>query len=241
MATVQATKVINFFLILHCNNQIKMSEFEDKDDKVVSGEKILIVIGRQYGSGGRRIGKMLAERLGISYYDKTLLNKAAEKLGYSKQIFDSKDEKRPSLLRSLLSFNYGSPTGQITETPMSDEKLYEFQSNVIREICRKESCVIVGRTADYIMREHPRMVSLFVHAPLEHRGASVLTREEMKDLKEAMSQASRRDHDRRDYYNYYTNGDRWGEAENYHLTFDSSRISDEAILSAVRSMLGMQS
>ncbi len=217
-----------------------MNESKYKPTDKEAGEHILIVIGRQYGSGGRRIGKMLAERLGISYYDKTLLNKAAEKLGYSQKIFDSKDEKRPSLLRSLLSFNYGSPTGQITEAPMSDEKLYEFQSNVLREICRKESCVIVGRTADYVMREHPRMVSLFVHAPLEHRGAAVLAREDAKDLKEAMTQASRRDHDRRDYYNYYTNGDRWGEADNYHLTFDSSRISDEAILSAVRSMLGME-
>ena len=117
-----------------------MSEFEDKYDKGVSAEKILIVIGRQYGSGGRRIGKMLAERLGISYYDKTLLNKAAEKLGYSKQIFDSKDEKRPSLLRSLLSFNYGSPTGQITETPMSDEKLYEKISSTLTILMAGGGC-----------------------------------------------------------------------------------------------------
>jgi len=216
-----------------------MSNSKENGTAAVPAGNVLIVVGRQYGSGGRRIGRMLAERLGISYYDKTLLRKAAEKLGYSTDIFDCKDEKRPSLLRSLLSFNYGSTSGSMTDAPMSDEKLYEFQSNVIREICRNESCVIVGRTADYIMREHPRMVSLFIHAPLEHRAKAVLEREGLKDLKEAMSHASKQDHNRRDYYNYYTNSGHWGMADNYHLTFDSTRIPDDAIVDAVRAMLGL--
>lgn len=216
-----------------------MTESEENGKSGVTSGNVLIVVGRQYGSGGRRIGKMLAERLGISYYDKTLLRKAAEKLGYSTAIFDCKDEKRPSLLRSLLSFNYGSTSGVMTEAPMSDEKLYEFQSNVIREICRNESCVIVGRTADYIMREHPRMVSLFIHASLEHRGKAVQEREGIRNLREAMSHASKHDHSRRDYYNYYTNSNSWGMADNYHLTFDSTRISDDAIVNAVRAMLGL--
>lgn len=201
---------------------------------------ILIVVGRQYGSGGRRIGKMLAEHLGIKYYDKTLLCKAAEKLGYSTEIFSCKDEKRPSLLRSLLTFDYGSPSGQMTDTPMSDEKLYEFQSNVIRDICRNNSCLIVGRTADYIMREHPRMLSLFIHAPIEIRADAVLKNDSVKNLKEAMSRALRLDRERASFYNYYTNSDRWGKADNYHLTFDSSRISDEAIIHMVCSMLDIK-
>ena len=199
--------------------------------------KFLIVIGRQYGSGGRRIGKMLAADLGIAYYDKTLLSEAARKLGYSAEIFARKDEKRPSLLRSLLSFNYGAPTANIEEAPMSDEKIYEFQSRIIKEICNRESCVIVGRTADYIMRDHPRLISLFIHAPEETRINAIMERGETDNAEEAREIAAKNDKNRESYYNYYTNRDAWGHASNYHFSFDSSRLPDHAIVSAVRAML----
>lgn len=202
-------------------------------------EKFLIVIGREYGSGGRRLGKMLAHELGVSYYDKELLSKAASRLGYHPSIFAAKDEKRPSFLRSILSFNLGAPTANISETPMSDEKIYESQSRVIRDICARESCVIVGRTADYVMRDHPRMISLFIHAPLEHRAAAIMRRGETDNERDASGIARRRDHDRKAYYNYYTNRETWGNANNYTLTFDSSRISDAMVLKAVKDMLGL--
>lgn len=202
-------------------------------------EKFLIVVGRQYGSGGRRIGRMLARELGVSYYDKSLLSEAAGRLGYDPKIFERKDERRPSFLRSLLSFNYGAPTANINEAPMSDEKLYESQSKVIRQICDRESCVIVGRTADYIMREHPRMVSLFIHAPEHIRAKNIVSRQETDDEKDALDIASRRDRARESYYNYYTNRNAWGHARNYTLSFDSSRISDELILKAVKDILGL--
>lgn len=202
-------------------------------------EKFLIVVGRQYGSGGRRIGRMLARELGVSYYDKSLLSEAAGRLGYDPKIFERKDERRPSFLRSLLSFNYGAPTANINEAPMSDEKLYESQSKVIRQICDRESCVIVGRTADYIMREHPRMVSLFIHAPEHIRAKNIVSRQETADEKDALDIASRRDRARESYYNYYTNRNAWGHARNYTLSFDSSRISDELILKAVKDILGL--
>lgn len=204
-----------------------------------SGDKVVIVVGREYGSGGRRIAEMLATRLGISYYDKTLLNKAAESLNYSADIFTRADEKRPSLLRSLLTFSYGATTAAHPDSPVSDEKLYEFQSRVIRDICSRESCVIVGRTADYILRDHPRMLSLFIHAPLETRARAVLEREKPASLKEAAEIARRNDRHRASYYNYYTNSDKWGHAHNYHLTFDSSRIDDDAIEQIVRAFLGL--
>lgn len=200
-------------------------------------DKFLVVIGRQYGCGGRRIGRMIADSLGISYYDKSLLSEAARRLGYSSEIFARKDEKRPSLLRSLLSFNYGAPTANIEEAPMSDEKIYEFQSRVIKEICSQESCVIVGRTADYIMREHPRLVSLFIHAPAETRAKAVISRGEAADTAAALEIATRNDRNRGAYYNYYTNRNGWGVASNYHLSFDSSRMTDDAILAAIRAML----
>lgn len=202
-------------------------------------EKFLIVIGREYGSGGRRIGKMLAKELGVSYYDKTLLSEAASRLGYHTDIFAEKDERRPSLMRSILSFAYGAPTASISESPMSPEKIYEFQSRVIRDICARESCVIVGRTADYVMRDHPNMVSVFIHAPISHRARAVMNRGEADNEKEASEIATKRDRSRESYYNYYTNRETWGRASNYTLSFDSSKLSDEAISAAVRDMLGI--
>lgn len=202
-------------------------------------QNFVIVIGRQYGSGGRRIGKMLADVLGVRYYDKSLLREAARELGYSPEIFARKDERRPSLLRSLLSFNYGAPTAEISHAPMSDENLYKYQSQVIKEICARESCVIVGRTADYIMRHHPRMLSIFVHAPAELRAAAVMARNEADSPEKAMDIAAKCDANRQQYYNYYTNRDAWGHADNYHLSFDSSRISDEAIIAIVRDILSL--
>lgn len=199
--------------------------------------KFLIVIGREYGSGGRRIGRRIAEELGVAFYDKTLLSEAASRLGYSREIFANKDEKRPSLIRSILSFTYGVPTANIDGAPMSDEKLYEFQSRVIREICERESCVIVGRTADYIMRDHPRLVSLFIHAPLDLRAETIIVRRETDKAAKAREIAQMHDRRREEFYNYYTNSNTWGKANNYDLTFDTSRISDDTIVAMVKSIV----
>lgn len=200
-------------------------------------EKYLIVIGREYGSGGRRIGRMLADALGFSYYDKGLLSEAANRLGFSRDIFAGNDERRPSLLRSLLSLTYGVQSGEIGNATMSDENLYELQSQVIKEICMHESCVIVGRTADYIMREHPHILSIFVHAPIEKRAESLVNRGEASNIEAAEEIAQKNDRNRASFYNYYTNRDGWGKASNYHLSFDSSRMADEEIISTVKAML----
>lgn len=203
-------------------------------------EKFVIVIGREYGSGGRRIGKMLAKELGVNYYDKTLLQKAATRLGYSPEIFERKDERRPSIIRSILSFTYGAQTANIDGAPMSDEKIYEFQSRVIRDICERESCVIVGRTADYIMRQHPGLISLFIHAPIDRRIEAIIKRGEARDAAEAREKAREHDRNRESFYNYYTNREGWGHAWNYHLSFDSTRISDKTILQAVIDIINIK-
>lgn len=200
-------------------------------------DKFLIVIGREYGSGGRRIGRKIADALGVNFYDKTLLKEAASKMGYSPEIFESKDEKRPSLIRSILSFTYGANTANIDGAPMSAEKIYEFQSRVIRDICKRESCVIVGRTADYLMREHPGLVSLFIHAPLQVRADAIISRGETDRLPKAEEIARNNDRNRESYYNYYTNSDSWGNAGNYHLSFDSSKVDDETIVEVIRSII----
>lgn len=201
-----------------------MSEKELTETKV---DKCVIVIGRQFGSGGRIIGKAVAARMGIGYYDKELLSEAAVRLGFSPDIFAAADEKRPSPFRSLLQGAYGIADNFHTTT-MSGERLYRAQSDVIRDICSRNSCVMVGRTADYVMREHPGLVSVFLHAPLQARAQKIVDRAEADNTERAAECARRRDRDREGYYNYFT-GRHWGEAANYHLSLDSSELTtDEA-------------
>ncbi len=196
----------------------------------------IIVIGREYGAGGRRLGKELANRLDIPYYDKELISEAAESIGISKKLLMKADEKRPSLLRSFLSFNYGATSAPVPGNSLSEETLYELQSRVIRAICEKGPCVIVGRTADYVMREHPGLLSVFVHAPEKIRAKVVKERGEADTLQHAIEIAKKSDRERESYYNYFTNR-KWGAASNYDLTFDSSKFSLDEIISVIRSRL----
>ena len=196
----------------------------------------IIVIGRQYGAGGRKLGKLLAEKLGVPYYDKELLSEAAEALGMSKDLFIKADEKKPSLIRSFMSFNYGATSASFDSYTMSDDNLYRAQSNVIRSICDKGSCVIVGRTADYVMREHPGLISIFIHAPEEHRARNIMSRGEAASIDEALCKARKFDRSRESYYNYFTTK-KWGHADSYDLTFNSSKIDTEKMVELIASSL----
>ena len=189
----------------------------------------IIVIGRQYGAGGRRLGKKLAEVLDVPYYDKELLSEAADSLGFSKELFQKADERKPSVLRSFLSFNYGSTSAAFSSYTLSDDNLYCAQCKVIRSICEKGSCVIVGRTADYVMRDHPGMLSVFIHAPEELSARAVVERGEAVSDDEALEKLRKCDRERESYYNYFTNR-HWGKADNYDLTFNSARLPLDSIL-----------
>ena len=199
-------------------------------------KKFLIVIGRQFGSGGRRIGKEIADRLGIAYYDRKLITEAAHRMGYAPEIFERADEKRPSFLRSLLHLNYGATSSFSPESDMSSEGIYKAQSSVIKEICSKESCVIVGRTADYVMRDHPNMISIFLHAPMKTRIQNVMAKENIFDSDQAEDLIRKQDREREAYYNYFTNR-HWGRADNYHLSVDSSRFDADKIIAAISHLL----
>ncbi len=209
---------------------------EESQEKTGRDGNYLIVIGRQYASGGRRIGRWIAERLGIPFYDKSLLAKAAEHMGFSAEMFARTDEKRPSMLRSLLMLNYGAQSAGFQDSGVSSESLYSYQSEVIRQICGQGSCVIVGRTADYVMRDHPRMISIFIHAPLERRAANMVESGECASPEKAAEKARKTDRERESYYNYYTNRT-WGHADNYHLSIDSTRVSPEALLAIIKDSL----
>lgn len=171
-------------------------------------DKIIIVIGRQFGSGGRKIGMAVARMLGIPYYDKMIISKVATRFGYDPEILLGADEKKPSLFGSILPGKYGI-MDTYASSPISKESLYDLQTQVIRQICLEGSCVIVGRTADYIMRDHPGLLSVFIHAPEEWRAANLVNRNEAKSEQEAHSLIRKADSGRQGYYNYFT-GRNWG-------------------------------
>lgn len=198
-------------------------------------EGMIIVLGRQFGSGGRRIGRRLAEEFGLAYYDKEVLAEAAGRLGFTRQVFDRCDERRPSAFRTFLSNAFGVPDA-LMQNPMSNEAIYEAQSRVISQLAQEGGCVFVGRTADYILRHHPHMVSIFLHAPLPHRARSVMKRGEEETLEKATERARRFDRNREEFYNYFT-GRKWGHADNYHLCIDTSMLSDDGVFRVISAYL----
>lgn len=194
--------------------------------QTVNTTNYVITIGRQFGSGGRELGRLVAEKLGIAFYDKELLMQAAEQTGVSVDLFERNDEKFPKFLSGMFSFTMGySPysifTGQST---ISDDSLYRAQSELIRALAQERSCVIVGRSADYVLRDFPRRVSVFVHAPIEARIERIMARGECDSRDKARALAEKADKLRAGYYNFYTDRT-WGAAASYHLAIDSGSLA----------------
>ena len=182
----------------------------------------IINIGRQFGSGGRRIAEALGNRLGIPVYDNELIVEAAQKSGFSKELFKRRDEHKSNFTLSnfLGSINrYGS-----TESYLNDNRLFQIQSDVILELAQQGPAVFVGRASDYVLRNMD-CLDVFITAPLEIRKKDVAEREGIS-LEEAEEMIARRDRDREAYYNYLTFGN-WGVASNYDLCVDSSILGIE--------------
>ena len=186
-------------------------------------DKFVINIGRQLGSGGKAVGEAVARRLGIGVYDKQLINLAAEQSGLCPEVFERVDEKESRNLFSTLVAYLRSPfvgSEYAGSNVLSNDALFKIQSDVIRDLASRESCVFVGRCADYILREHPRCVNIFVSASREDRiERLVRTRRLTPEAAEQLMDST--DEKRADYYNYYSNRT-WGAAATYHLCIDSS-------------------
>lgn len=193
----------------------------------------VIVVGRQFGSGGRQLARLLARRLNLPYYDRELLRETASHMGFSPEVFAANDEKRPSLFRSLASHLYGV-ADNYGSTPMSRDEIYRQQGEVIREIADRGGCVIVGRSADYILRDHPGLVSIFLHAPLPWRIARIMERGDAATEHDAELLAHKIDSQREAFYNYFTPG-MWGYAPTYHLSIDASKLDPEQAVDLILS------
>lgn len=184
----------------------------------------IITIGRQFGSGGREIAQKLSRLLEIPFYDKELIEVAAKESGMHQDVVKNIDETAShSLLYSLStgSFILGGRYSPLTDAPIND-KLYFIQSDIIRHIADEGSCIIVGRCADYILRERPELLNLFIYAPLEERIKRI---SDLYDLtpNKAKEKIMKTDKRRNTYYHYYSDR-KWGDLENYHCSVDSSML-----------------
>lgn len=189
-------------------------------------KNLIINIGRQYGSGGKSIGEQLAARLNIKLYDKELLLLAARESGFSEECFEQCDEQR-GLLRTLYGYFRTPFVGNYShcDSPLSGETLFRIQSDVIQRIAARESCIFVGRCADYILREHPATINLFFTADNEERIRRITSRLGCSTT-EAEAKMEEMDRQRARYYNYYASRT-WGEAATYDLTINTSRLGEE--------------
>lgn len=186
-------------------------------------KKIIINIGRQMGSGGHDIGRMLAMDFNAKYYDRELLNLAAKESGFSTEFFERNDEKK-SFLRSFLHLPYGTGNGSTNfyNNDFSQESLFKFQSDAIRKAANEGSCVFLGRCADYVLRDLRNVVNVFVTASLEFRISNVANKQNIS-RDEALKVIEHGEKARAEYYNYYT-GKQWGHATSYDLCIDSSQL-----------------
>ncbi len=182
--------------------------------------KYVITISREYGSGGHFIAQKLAERLGIPFYDNELLTKAAESSGMSKAVLENYDEKKDGFFSGIIPTSYGFDMSM-------GQKVFLAQFDAIRKIASQESCIIVGRCADYVLRDMPNVLSVFIHAPLESRINRAIKYYGVEP-KKAKDTVLRMDKKRRNYYNFYSDRD-WAKADTYDLCINSDVGIEEAV------------
>ena len=185
--------------------------------------KKIITISRQFGSGGHSIAKAVAERMGIAFYDNNLITEVAKQSGLSEE-FIRENEEYASHSSSFL-YQLAMSTAGTYGYPSVYQKLYEAQTKVIEEIANKEPCVIVGRCADYILKEREDCLHVFIHADNEHRAKHILEKYGPTE-KTTAQRIKDKDNKRRNYYRFHTDRE-WGVAANYHLSLDSGALGEE--------------
>ena len=195
--------------------------------------KTIVTIGREFGSGGRVIGEKLAEKLGIRCYDKELLTLAAKESGMCKELFETHDEKPTnSFLYSLVmdTYSLGYTTSSFVDMPIN-HKVFLAQFDTIKNLAAKESCVIVGRCADYALADYPNTTTVFICANMDDRIKRICRLYE-KDPDKAKDLIVKTDKKRANYYNYYSSK-KWGDARSYHLCLNSSILGIDGTVDAI--------
>ncbi len=202
--------------------------------------KYVITIARGYGSGGRTIGRMMAAELKIPFYDRELLRLASDESGINEQLFAQVDEKlrKSALFKIAKNIYKGELIPPDSDDFVSNDNLFNYQAKIMKELAESESCVIVGRCADYVLKDNPNVVRVFVHAPI---AACIRTLKEMtgKSEKEIERQILSIDKHRADYYQYYTGRD-WQDAKNYDLCLNSNELGFNKCVEIVKTYLDIR-
>lgn len=207
-------------------------------------EHFVITIGREYGSGGKEISEKLAEKLNIRCYDSELITLAAKNSSIAKEIFQNNDEKPTnSFLYSLVMDTYsmnGYTPSTFIEMPLN-HKVFLAQFDTIKKIAKLESCIIVGRCADYALADEPYTCSFFLHAPVEFRLERVRKDlcESYKDDEKLIDYIHRMDKKRANYYNYYSNK-KWGDSRSYDLCIDTSALGIDKTVDFILAYIGIR-
>ena len=201
--------------------------------------KRIITISREFGSGGHEIGMKLAEKLGIKCYDKELLELAAKESGLCEELFASQDEKPTnSFLYSLVMDTYSlGYTNSYVDMPIN-HKVFLAQFDAIKKLAERESCVIVGRCADYALEEFDNVLSVFIHADMDARIRRIARIYDLTDAK-AKDLIKKTDKRRSSYYNYYSNK-KWGAAESYNICLDSSLLGIDGTAKAIEQLVELK-
>ena len=188
---------------------------------VIGMNNVVITIARQYGSGGRTIGEMLAKKLNVHYYDKELMKLASDDSGINEALFVNADEKvkNTSLFHIAKKEYHGELIPPESDDFTSTDNLFNYQAKIIRDLAKEQSCVIIGRCADYVLKDYPNVLSVFIHAP--------------KELERFINKT---DKHRAEYYKYHT-GREWTDARNYDLCLDSSKLGYERCVDEIISYM----
>ncbi len=199
--------------------------------------KVVITIARQYGSGGRTVGEMLSKDMGIHYYDKELIKLASEESGINERLFVNADEKikMTKLFKMVKNIYTGQLIPPESDDFVSDKNLFNYQAKVIKNLAEEESCVIVGRCADYVLKDYDNVLSVFVHAPKNYCMEQAAKKVSMpsKELEKYIAKIDKR---RADYYKFYT-GREWTDARNYDLCLDSSKLGFERCVEEIKAYI----
>lgn len=200
----------------------------------------VITIAREYGSGGRTIGEMLANDLNIHYYDKELMKLASDESGINEALFAKADEKlkATSLFRIAKSAYSGELIPPENDDFVSNDNLFNYQAKIIRQLAEEESCVIIGRCSDYILKNFDNVLSVFIHAPLDFCLEQAAKKHSMspKELEKFVERTNKR---RAEYYKYYT-GRSWTDAKNYDLCLDSSKLGFERSVEEIKAYMNVR-
>jgi len=202
-----------------------------------SKDRIIVSLGRQLGSGGYFVGKMIASALGLFFYDKELLYQAAKESGLCEEVFEKADEKVSQGLSRVLNTHdfFGGAFFDPQNATLSRDHIFNIQSQVILKLAEEQPCLFIGRCSDYVLRDNPQMRSLFIHAPLSLRIANVAERRGIS-RDEAESFIIHEEKKRAAYYNYFT-GKEWGKADSYHFTLDAGLLGIEGCARAAAGLI----